>query len=484
MHKFFIALLIVLFSFPAAGSAQDFEAPAAPEKIASWLDFAAYQIDNYKEFALVEFYYAVLRHDLTFEDFDTTYEAGVQIWIEIFNEDGAVVDTLSKVIATRITDPTELTKKSFRVIDALQALMRPGIYSVKLTVEDINSRLDGEEFTGKFGQRQIKVEIPDFSDQSEIQLSTIELAHNIEMLDVSDTLNVNPLHKSDRYIVPNPSGIFINTDSLMYFYAEIYNLKFGDEISRDYYVNYMIKDVAGNVVADYGKRKYFKPGTSAIISSAIDISDLREGRFTFFLEVEDGEDGSSFQASKRFQLIYETFELAPAVSEAQFSEEDAELMKKVMHYYATKQEKDLYENADLEGKKEIIKSFWSRRDPSPDTRYNEFKEEAFRRFQYANQKYSVNLIDKEDGWKTDRGRVYMLYGEPDEIEFRPSSMELEPFERWLYYSYPKQGQIFFIFVDETGFGNFELKHSNAQGEIVDYEWEQRLETQDPFNTGF
>ncbi|HEQ99861.1 MAG TPA: GWxTD domain-containing protein [candidate division Zixibacteria bacterium] len=484
MYKPVIALLIILLSLSGVSYAQDFEAPAAQEKIASWLDFAAYQIDNYKEFALVEFYYSLLRHDLTFEDFDSTYEASIEVWLEIFNEKGAPVDTLGKVIATRIKDPAELTKKSIRIIDALQALMRPGKYSVKLTVEDVNSRTDGEEFTGKYGERQIMVEIPDFSEQSEIQLSTIELAYNIELLKEKDTMGINPLYKSDRYIVPNPTGVFINTDSLMYFYAEIYNLEYGPDISRDYYVNYMIKDVEGNIVADYGKRKYFKPGTSAIISSAIDISDLREGRFTFFLQVEDAENNSISAASKRFQLIYETFEMAPAVPEEQFTEEDAVEMEKILRFLATKEEKEQYKNADLEGKKDVIKTFWGRRDPTPDTRYNEFKETIFRRFQYANEKYSVNLIDKSDGWKTDRGRIYIKYGEPDEIERRPSSMELEPFERWIYYNYPQQGQIYFIFVDESGYGNFELKHSNAQGEIVDYEWEQRLESQDPFNTGF
>ena len=108
MHKYLISLLIILLCFSSITYSQDFEAPEAPEKIASWLDFAAYQIDNYKEFALVEFYYSVLRHNLTFEDFDSTYEASIEVWLEIFNDDGAVVDTLGKVIATRINDPTQL----------------------------------------------------------------------------------------------------------------------------------------------------------------------------------------------------------------------------------------------------------------------------------------------------------------------------------------------------------------------------------------
>jgi GWxTD domain-containing protein len=483
MRKAFI-IAILIFSFAVIASAQEFEAPAAPEKIASWLDYASYKIDNYPDFALVEFYYGVLRHELTFEDFDSVYEATINVWVEIFDENGTVVDTLQKMIATRVNSPTELSKHSFKIIDALQALMRPGIYSVKLRVEDVNSRLDDQPFTGKFGERQIKVEIPNFSDTSKVSLSSVELSYKIEMLPKVDTLDINPLHKSSRNVVPNPTGIFLNADSLMYFYAEIYNLKFGPKINRNYSVHYMINDASGTTVADYGTRQYLKPGTSAVVSSAIDISDLPEGRFAFVLEVQDDENGSIIQTSKGFNLLYRTSELAPAVSEEQFSEDDAELMEKIVRTYGTDQERSLYKNADLEGKKEVLKMFWSRRDPTPDTRYNEFKEEAFRRFAYANQKFSVNLVNKTDGWKTDRGRIYMRYGAPDDIEYHPSSPEIEPYERWVYYSYGKQGTIYFIFVDETGYGNYVLKHSTAQGEVVDYDWEEKVQKSDPFNTGF
>ncbi len=473
--------LVLILS--AGLSAQDFEMPASRETIASWLDYASYRIDNNLDFALVEFYYGLLRHDLTFEDLDSIYEATAYVWLEIFNENGVVIDTLYKKIGTRVDDPTKLSKTGFRILDALQALMKPGDYSVRLTVEDANSQVDGQPFTGKYAERQIKISVPDYSQQK-LMVSDIELAYNITMLSKEDTLTGDPLDKSFRHVVPNPSGIFINTDSLMYFYAEIYNLKFGKTMNREYHVSYRIEDGLKNVIADYGSRQYFKPGSSAVVSSAIDVSDLPEGSFNFILEVKDAEDEAIARSQKPFELLYHTYELAPAVAEENFTQEDAEMMSKVIHYYANPTEKKQYESADLQGKKEVLKRFWSTRDPLPETRLNEFKEEVFRRFAYANQKYSVNLIDKSDGWKTDRGRIYMIYGEPDEIEYYPSSAELEPFERWSYYNHPRQGSIFFIFVDETGYGDYRLKHSNAKGEVTDYEWERRLEQADPFKSGF
>lgn len=483
MRKAFIVVLLII-AFSTIAAAQDFEAPAAPEKIASWLDYASYKINNYPDFALVEFYYGVLRHELTFEDFDSVYEASIDVTMEIFDEKGTVVDTLEKVVATRITSPTELSKHSFKIIDALQALVRPGTYSVKLRVEDVNSRQNDMPLTGKYGERQIKVVIPAYGERKDIDLSGIELSYKIEMLPKIDTLDINPLHKSSRNIVPNPTGVFINADSLMYFYAEIYNLKYNDTTNKDYMVNYLIKNATGETVADYGTRTYPKPGSSAVVSSAIDISDLPEGRFTFVLRVEDGTGNSWVEQSKNFQLIYRTSELAPAVSEEQFTDDDAVMMEKIIRVFGTQEEKMQYKNADLEGKKEVLKMFWARRDPTPETRYNEFKEEAFRRFAYANQKFSVNMMNKTDGWKTDRGIIYMRYGKPDDIEYHPSSAEIEPYERWVYYNYPKQGTIYFIFVDENGYGNYILKHSTAQGEIVDYDWEEKVQKSDPTSTGF
>jgi len=474
---------MICLAFSANAVGQEFETPASREAIASWLDYSAYKIDNYPEFALVEFYYGLLRHQLTFEDKDSLYEATAYVWLEILNKKGVVIDTLYKKIATQVADPNSTNKSSYRILDALQVLMRPGEYSVRLTIEDANSQIDGEPFTGKYAEQQIKVTIPDYNVKK-LNLSDLELAYKIEMLAQGDSLSYDPLKKSNRHVVPNPSRIFINTDSLMYFYAEIYNLKFGKEINREYYVQYKVEDYSGSLVADYGIRKYYKPGNSAIISSAIDISDLPEGRFTFILEVSDAADGSTVTTSKVFNLIYQTYELAPAVSEEDFTLNDAKLMEKIIHYYTSKTEMDQYRAADLNGKKEVLKRFWDMRDPDPNTRLNEFKVGVFRLFNIANQKYSMNMVDKSDGWKTDRGRVLMLYGEPDEIEFVHSSPRRDPYERWTYSQYPQQGHIFFIFVDETGFGNFVLKHSTAQGELTDYEWENLLKSSDPFNTGF
>src|SRR5204862_812683 len=64
----------------------------------------------------------------------------------------------------------------------------------------------------------------------------------------------------------------------------------------------------------------------------------------------------------------------------------------------------------------FIEAFWQRRDPTPDTVENEFKEEHYRRIAYANEHFAAGI----PGWKSDRGRIYIVYGPADEIESHPS----------------------------------------------------------------
>src|SRR5271156_6818708 len=69
-----------------------------------------------------------------------------------------------------------------------------------------------------------------------------------------------------------------------------------------------------------------------------------------------------------------------------------------------------------EERDQFIEAFWQRRDPTPDTEENEFKEEHYRRIAYANEHYAAGI----PGWKTDRGQIYIMYGPADEVDSHPS----------------------------------------------------------------
>lgn len=120
-------------------------------------------------------------------------------------------------------------------------------------------------------------------------------------------------------------------------------------------------------------------------------------------------------------------------------------------------------------REEFIRIFWDRRDPDPDTEVNEYREEYYERIAYANEHFSSGI----PGWKTDRGRIYIKFGKPDQIESHPSggpyqrlphegggSTSTYPFERWFYRYIPGvRSGVEIEFVDPTGSGEYRLARS-------------------------
>jgi GWxTD domain-containing protein len=81
---------------------------------------------------------------------------------------------------------------------------------------------------------------------------------------------------------------------------------------------------------------------------------------------------------------------------------------------------------------QFIEGFWNRRNPNPGSSQNTFKEEHYRRLAYANEHFA----GPHPGWKSDRGRVYIVFGKPDSIDAHPSGVsdQSDPFEVWHYNS--------------------------------------------------
>ena len=75
-----------------------------------------------------------------------------------------------------------------------------------------------------------------------------------------------------------------------------------------------------------------------------------------------------------------------------------------------------------EEREQFIEAFWQRRNPDPDSPENTFKEEHYRRIAYANEHFASGI----PGWKTDRGRIYIMWGPPDEVDAHPTGRQLGP----------------------------------------------------------
>ncbi|MBZ5548107.1 MAG: GWxTD domain-containing protein [Acidobacteriia bacterium] len=131
-----------------------------------------------------------------------------------------------------------------------------------------------------------------------------------------------------------------------------------------------------------------------------------------------------------------------------------------------------------EERDQFIEAFWQRRDPTPDTEENEFKEEHYARIAYANEHFAAGI----PGWKSDRGRIYIVFGKADEIESHPSGGSYErpmeegggetstyPFETWRYRYLEGIGQEVIIeFVDTCMCGDYHMTMDRSEKDALKY----------------
>jgi len=142
-------------------------------------------------------------------------------------------------------------------------------------------------------------------------------------------------------------------------------------------------------------------------------------------------------------------------------------LDKDVAYIITDEERKAFKKLETDDERErFIEEFWRRRDPDPDTDENEYREEYYERIAYANEHFASGI----PGWKTDRGRIWIMYGKPDETETHPAggqynresyegggSTSTYPFERWFYRYLPGVGSgIEIEFVDPTGSGEYRI----------------------------
>ena len=148
-------------------------------------------------------------------------------------------------------------------------------------------------------------------------------------------------------------------------------------------------------------------------------------------------------------------------------------------YIITDEERKAFKRLSTDDEREkFIEQFWLRRDPTPDTEENEYKEEHYRRIAYANERFASGI----PGWKTDRGRIYIVYGPPDEIDDHSSGGTYDrpieegggttstfPFVDWTYRYIEGVGtNIKIEFVDPTMSGEFRMTMDPSEKDALTY----------------
>lgn len=443
-------------------SAADLFALQGASRLSLEADYAAFRYQDDTTAAYVEIHYNLTRNQLKFEPDEAGYIALIDFDLALKDTSGAIIDTISWTAGNRIERLSSLEKGGFLITDMITDVIPFGRYNVELKASN----------GGKTGRAIFPMEVPAFNPGSP-QLSTIEFAYKIE----PDT--AGRFVKNGIRVMPNPSHDYTHESGFGHYYAEGYGLDVGPNGDSVFLVAAEIMNADGAVIQKLPTLAYQKPGESAVISASFPLDSVGAGTYGLRVTLIDGGGTSTRLNSFRvtvpremartamLQGIMKDFPEAVNIT----SEEDAKKFKDEITFIAISDEMHLFESLPMEGKSSFQRDFWSRRDPDPSTPQNEFQIEHYKRFKYANTNFS-RFQGGNPGWRSDRGRIFIIYGEPTEIERFAPTPEARAWERWWYHG--MEGGVYFIFVDYEAAGDYTLLHSSIRDEIKDYDWENKI----------
>lgn len=351
----------------------------------------------------------------------------------------------------------------------LSFYLKAGKYKCKLIGRDAN---DIASYDSLFFEIDITPRNKDRFSISDIELATkiTQQSTNIESM----------FYKNTFEITPNPGLVFGQGLPVMYFYAELYNLD-KDIKTEKLKVEHILYDF--NRVEKYRKSKFVPRKNPSIVEvGQINVSKYPSGLYTFVIAVSDSIKNIVSTSAKNV-FLYNPTVLASSNdvggSESYLSSEVARMSVEEIdkefdqcRYIASDKEKEAWRKlTELEAKRKFYYEFWNNRDIDRLTPQNEYKILYFQRVESANLTYS-NSLHKE-GWRSDRGRVFLTYGAPSEVMRYPYESETVPYEIWRYNDI--EGGVEFVFADFSGFNDLQLIHSSKRGELSDLNWYNRIQ---------
>lgn len=428
-------------------------------------DYAHFYSGN--EFSTVEFYYSFSKNSLTQIDSDSKTQVAGRLKLMILDS-SATNELVNKDWSFQsYLEPTEMSADQ-KLTGVLRYYLTPGEYICILKGVDAYkpSIYDSVSFVLK---------VPKFSED-ELLISDLQLANSI----VQNSQDPDsPFYKNTLEVVPNPSLLFGHGLPVLFFYYEMYNVDVN--VKTEYLkVSYELIHSSGNAV--YDKTKFISRRNNSVVDiGTIKVNKMMTGQYNFLITIEDSISGDIATSMKKI-FIYNPDQLDTSsviLSDANFlsskyltmSEDELDEEFSKSKYIASMIEKNEWAKlTEVDAKRKFLFDFWNIRDANPATPINETQIEYLARIKEATNKYS-NISQKE-GWKTDRGRVYAIWGAPTEIERYPYDSETVPYEIWHYEQI--EGGVVFVFADYSGFSSYKLLHSTKRGELYDSDWSQKI----------
>jgi GWxTD domain-containing protein len=396
------------------------------------------------------------------------YQAEVRITVQAFHSDSLVNKLDYILLSESFEDSVKSTKPDFGDIQNLQ--LNNGEYLLQFSVQDVHSDTKPVYYTNV-----VEMNYP----EEEVSISNISLYQNVSR-DSQGSL-------FDKYgfsIKPLFYGYVPETMYSLPFSCEIYNtdkLAENDIITVKSYITCFENNLIPYVEARYSIQVKAKP--IVVSFGEIGIYKLPSGNYNLVIEVF-GKDSMLLATNSCFfqrsnpniTLDLSDFNKVSVENSFVYQIKDtAKLLEYVRFLYpiSTPIEKDFYNwkmnKTPMESLQKFFYAFWLKRNPvNPQKAWEEYYE----KIKLVNREFGCKLVQ---GYRTDRGRVYLQYGPPNSIYESPYDSHSYPYEIWHYYYCVDQSNVKFVFYNTDLVSNdYQLLHSDKRGEMQDSFWQIRL----------
>jgi GWxTD domain-containing protein len=339
------------------------------------------------------------------------YEASLSLTVQIKNS--ADEQVISQIYDDNVTnsknEQKNINEKSASSVKSY--FLKPDIYKLTFILKD------------KYSANEFSKEIT-FTVKN-------PLIEKVISSDIMMLSNYQQDSKGEKEITPIINGN-VGTLDAFYVFTEVWNRGEADITNK--LLNLKVVDEKDKTVFDTLISVDFKIGSNSVIQK------LYTEKYTIGGFRMDVYDGNRKISERKF--IYKWADIPISVK-------DLENAINQLAYIASSKELEFIKEAKTnEERLKRFMKFWKSKDPSPRTARNELMIEYYNRVKIANERYSHYV----EGWRTDMGMVFIIYGTPSVIDRHPFDADAKPYEVWTYYEINRQ----YVFVDRTGFGDYRL----------------------------
>jgi GWxTD domain-containing protein len=397
---------------------------------------------------------------------DSLYQATIEVQL-IFRMNDSIVNFDKFELAGPRLKNTD--SGNFNYINVERYALPNGIYELELSIKDKNSPDSATVNYAAFTM--------DFHADS-LCFSDIELLQKFEKDETQ-----GKLVKNGYQLVPLVFNYYPEDISVLSFYAELYNSNttFGTE---KFLLTYYIRpfEISNKLEAYYSIKKA-SPLSVNVMLNSIDISKLASGNYLLVIEARNRNNELMATKEIYFQrynsrtnnyvINIESIDAKDSFVSAFMSRDTLVQYIEYLYPVSTQAEKAFVtafiKSSDLETLRNYFLGFWVQRNSSdPEGAWRDYKA----RVEQANFNFSTVSVP---GYRSDRGRIYLQYGQPNTISESYSEPAAYPYTIWHYYSMGGQRDVVFVFyTHEVATNDFQLIHSTAVGELQNYAWQRTI----------